>query len=175
MRGIGSGFDYMKQIQLGGHKKGSTIKGWALVDDEDFAELSKHKWYAHEKRSGLLYAEWHSHADPATYKRSTILMHRVVMKTPDGMEVDHRNGNGLDNQKQNLRTCTHEQNNRNARKRRDNTSGYKGVIPYKNSKWMAHINFNGKHTTLGYYPTPELAYDAYCKAAKELHGDFAHF
>lgn len=155
----------MKEIQL-------TQGKVAIVDDEDFEELSKHKWCARRSRK-TFYAG--RNVRDKNGKRYTVLMHRIIMKTIDGLETDHTNGDGLDNTRANLRVCTRSQNARNRGKQRDNTSGFKGVF-FKNArgKWRAQIRVGGKQTNLGDYSTAEDAYRAYCDACIKFHGDFAN-
>jgi hypothetical protein len=89
--------------------------------------------------------------------------------------VDHKNGDGLDNRRENLRQATHGENVANARRRADNTSGYKGV--HKNSRrgrpWKAGIRADGRMRHLGYYDSPIDAARAYDIAAREVFGEFA--
>jgi lambda repressor-like predicted transcriptional regulator len=94
----------------------------------------------------------------------------------DKAHVDHINGNRLDNRRENLRICTQHENNRNIWKPDQNRSGYKGVsFDARRSQWRARIkDQNGKEKWLGYFDTPEVAYGAYCAAAKECHGEFAN-
>lgn len=99
----------MKKIQIGGHHKDSEIRGYALVDDENFEWLNQWKW------SHLKSYDYTGYV--VKRKNGFILMHRLIMDTPKGMEVDHINGNSLDNRKENLRNCTHQQNQCNQRKR----------------------------------------------------------
>lgn len=90
------------------------------------------------------------------------------------MKVDHVNGDGLNNLPHNVRSATQSQNCHNAGIRSNNTSGFKGVTFYKSrNNWMAQIWVNGKRKGLGYFITPEEAHEAYCQAAKDLHGEFA--
>lgn len=92
-------------------------------------------------------------------------------------EVDHIDGNKLNNRIENLRSATTSQNQHNRTKYKNNTSGYKGVSFYGKNKykcWGANIQVNGKQKHLGYFLTPEEAFAAYCKAALELHGEFAN-
>jgi hypothetical protein len=101
-------------------------------------------------------------------------MHRLINNTPKGFETDHKDHDTLNNQCYNLRPATPHQNTCNRRLRSDSSSGYKGVYwDKRNKKWQAKIGFNGKRKTIGRFDTPELAFEAYCKAAKELHGDFS--
>ena len=90
--------------------------------------------------------------------------------------VDHIDGDSLNNKWNNLRLATHHQNSCNQKKRRDNTSGYKGVCWNENAgKWKARITRQGKELHLGYFSSKEEAYDAYCKAANQQHKEFARF
>jgi hypothetical protein len=156
----------MKKIQL-------TQGQFALVDDEDYERLSKvrwHAWWTHHTQS--FYARRNS--PRVNGKRHLILMHREIMGEPDGVVVDHVNHNTLDNRRENLRACSHSENNHNQRKRCDNSSGFKGVSWNKRQKkWRAYIKINGKQQHLGYYTSEIEAAAAYDAAAAELHGDFA--
>lgn len=144
----------------------------ALVDIEDYKELSKYKWHA-EKRGSTFYAT-RSIRVPESGKQKPVNMHREILNAPQNTVVDHINGNGLDNRRKNIRLCTREQNNRNVGKRKDNKSGFKGVrFSTQRQKWHAQISFNGKNKYLGTFTTPELAYKAYCEACMKYHGDFA--
>lgn len=130
-----------------------------LIDAEDFEKIKNKMW---------------SLNDVGYIRTRNILLHRLIMDCPKNMQVDHKNGNTLDNRRCNLRICTQSENNRNTKKRRDNTSGYKGVSWNKNrKKWVAIISINSKHCALGYFTTKEEAYTVYCRAAKRLHGEFA--
>lgn len=86
-------------------------------------------------------------------------------------EIDHIDNNATNNRWRNLRPATREQNTQNARRRRDNTSGYKGVSPHE-GRYAARVQTNGKRKFLGYFDTPEEAYAAVCKAAQAAHGEF---
>ena len=105
--------------------------------------------------------------------------HRLVFLVHHGYlpkEIDHIDGNKSNNAIENLRPATHSQNAHNAGKRKDNTSGFKGVTWYKPAKkWLARIKFKGKQNHLGYFDTAEQAYAAYCQAANKLHKEFANF
>ena len=90
-------------------------------------------------------------------------------------QIDHINGIKGDNRLVNLREATHAQNIQNIGKRRNNTTGYKGVsIAKPSGKYQAQIWVEGKIKHLGKFETPEEAYEAYCKAAKTMHKQFAH-
>ncbi len=113
-------------------------------------------------------------------KRYQSFMHRIVLSRKLGRElvrgevVDHIDGNGLNNRRDNLRAATHQENMRNARLRKTNTSGYKGVCWNKVvKKWQARIWIGGRRTSLGYFDDPAEAYEVYCAAAREHYQDFA--
>jgi hypothetical protein len=103
-------------------------------------------------------------------------MHRVIIGAKLGELVDHVDGNGINNTRQNLRKATNSQNLIN-RKNLSNTSGYKGVSydrgHYRNKPWRAQIKINYKSKTLGYFSTPEEAADAYKVASINYFGEFA--
>jgi len=96
------------------------------------------------------------------------------MSAPADMQVDHINGNPLDNRRENLRICTRAQNTCNRKAVVNSKSGYKGVTKKNSSrKWIPEIRKDGKKLYLGSYNTPEEAAKAYDKAAKEIFGEFA--
>ena len=138
----------------------------ALVDDEDYEWLRQRKW--HCRNGYATHSEW----DGSSGKARVVRMHREIMQPPEGMEVDHINHDKLDNRRENLRICTHAENQHNSRMQRNNTSGFRGVCHFRN-RWTARIKMGGIQRNLGYYGTPEAAARAYDEAAKELHGEFA--
>ncbi len=155
----------MKQIKL-------TQGKFALVDDEDYEELSKHKWYALKGRYTFYAQRWR----PALKgKQIPIIMHRLLMNAEKKCDmVDHRDGNGLNNQKENLRHCSNRENSRNRKIQANNTSGYKGVSWHKrDGKWNVNINVNQKKTHLGYFTCLIKAAKAYDAAAVKYYGEFA--
>lgn len=160
----------MKEIQL-------TQGKVALVDDEDYEELSKYKWYANKQVNGKLYAFRKAAQDSVTHKIRPIYMHRVIMNTPQGMRTDHINNDGLDNRKVNLRVCTQSENLCNRGMNKNNTSGFKGVYSRKdkrNSVWVAEVSIHGKKKYIGNYLTSQKAHEAYREACIKYHGEFAN-
>jgi hypothetical protein len=125
----------------------------ALVDDADYPELSKFRWYAC-KYGNTYYAQ---RASPrANGKQHKILMHAVILGTPKGMQTDHINGNGLDNRRENLRvvTCRGNQQNQHTPK----SSKYPGVSwENRRRKWRVCIEVSRKTCHLGYYDDEEEA------------------
>lgn len=97
-------------------------------------------------------------------------LHRFIMNPPDGMVVDHIDGNTLNNLRTNLRICTHSQNLKNAAVRSTNRTGFKGVssTPNPNGKYRAW--FNGEY--IGCFSTPKLAHEAWVRIARVQHGEF---
>jgi len=145
-----------------------------LIDEEDAWMLNRWTWHAFKGKGGVMYYVRRSTHMP-NGKRSAWL-HREIMGDPIGMEIDHANGNTLDNRKVNLRVCNCSENRCNCGKRKTNTSGYKGVSFYRpNGMWVAQIQKNKQKYFMGYHSTPELAYEAFKAKAVELHGEFAHF
>jgi hypothetical protein len=109
-------------------------------------------------------------------KRYAVYLHRLLLEPPKGLEVDHINGNPLDNRRENLRLATRAQNNYNQVSGRKNTSGFKGVCwDKKRGMWKAQIRANGINYNIGHYHTPEEAHEAYKLKAVELHGEYANF
>jgi len=105
-------------------------------------------------------------------RKTTIRMHRFILSAKAGDLVDHRDGDGLNNQKVNLRLATTAQNGRNQRRRADNRSGFKGVKA-NGSKWMARIRANNQRIFIGNFSTKEDAARAYDAVARLLFGEFA--
>jgi hypothetical protein len=97
-------------------------------------------------------------------------LHRLISDAPGGLDVDHINGNKLDNRKCNLRLVTRGQNNQNQKISRSNTkSNVRGVAWFsRDKKWRAYVNFNGKQIHLGYFDTKEAAAISASKARKVL-------
>ena len=166
----------MKYIELTQNKK-------AMVDDEDFEWLNSFKWYYHcakrktGRKTGYAMRDVSLGFDK-NHKRlwKHIYMHREINKTPEDMLTDHQDGNGLNNQRFNLRTATRSLNGFNRGRDNNNASSdiYKGVYWHKQiSRWYSRIAFNGKDKYLGTFDTARDAAKAYNLAALEYHGEFA--
>lgn len=163
----------MKEIKL-------TQGFVTMVDDEDYPYLSQFRWRVNQRK--------HRHTCYAVRrisvngKREEIWMHRELMNTPDHLQVDHRDHNGLNNQKSNLRNCTRNDNCRNIPSRRGSSSKYLGVTvrTYKrvdggvNYYYTADLKCNGTQHRLGNHKSEEAAARAYNEKAVELFGEFAN-
>lgn len=153
--------DFPKLIPL-------TKSNFSLVDEDDFERVSACEWHIFGKG----YAAGRPNGE-------LILLHRFIMNPSDGQQVDHKNHNGLDNRKCNLRTCTQKQNMANRVKQdaiadRVCTSQYKGVsFRPDRRRWAAYVGTGKKRVALGCYATEELAALAYNKGAVEMYGEFA--
>jgi hypothetical protein len=149
-----------KQIPL-------TQGKFALVDDDDFEWLNQWKWYYKDGYAAR-------NITVGKKKQKTIRMHIEIMKPPDGMDIDHIHGDGLDNRKLELRLCTMPGNIANSKIRVDNVTGYKGVSFHKRrGKFISQIRVNNKLKHIGYYVTAEEAAHAYDNAAVVFFGQFA--
>lgn len=143
----------------------------AFVDNEDYDYLSQWKW-------SWLSNRWGGYAVRVTRKKGQkqqmIYMHRLIMKATKDFEVDHINGNTLDNRRVNLRVCIREQNGKNMGRHKDSRSQYKGVrLTRGGRKWQARIWDGEREIFLGGYDTAEEAALVYNDAAKRLHGEYA--
>jgi hypothetical protein len=149
----------MKKIKL---TKGKTT----IIDDEDLEKVMKYTWYF----QGNGYAV----RDQRHNGCRMMLLHRYIMDAPKGVVVDHINGNTLDNRKINLRTCTHSQNSWNAKKRKDNTSGHKGVSWAKDrNKWVVRIKVNKVYIFGGYFDNKIKAAQKYKELLSTHRDEFA--
>jgi len=140
------------------------------VDDSDFDWLNQWKWSAMLTKSGIWYAV--RNATIAPRKRKFTLMHRVILGL-DGIEQgDHRDGDGLNNQRLNLRICTKLQNHYNRKTSENNACRFKGVRKSGN-RWRSTIWVNNNPVHLGTFDSKEAAASAYDSAAQNYFGEFA--
>lgn len=149
----------MREIKL-------TRGKFSIVDDEDYEKASLITWHLFPGRC----------TDYAITNKEgkSLFLHRFIMDAPKGLQVDHINGNGLDNRKENLRLCTSTENKRNTKKHKRNKSGYRGVsLDSRSGKYRAQISTGEKILHLGLFADPEDAARSYDEAAKKYHGKFA--
>jgi len=146
---------------------------WALIDIEDAPRVLQYSWNRLESGQTMVYARARTHVGGRNCPK--ILMHRLIVGAKPDQDFDHRDGNGLNNRRCNLRPATVSQNLGNMRRvRSDNTSGFKGVtFSRQRNRWHARIQVDGKRMHLGFFSTKESAAKAYDEAAKRLFGEFA--
>lgn len=142
---------------------------FAKVDDEDYDYLMQWAWYTHRSGKHTFYA---ARKEKINGVYVTIYMHRVIMETPNDLEVDHINGIGYDNQRSNMRNCSTEQNARN----RILSEGQDKGLTYVHSrgKYQVQLRTKGVKHWIGYFKTREEAVLAYNEAARKYHGEFAY-
>ena len=148
----------------------------AVIDAADVPLVDGFNWSAkvNRRKDGSIRTVYAFRMDllPSGKKRM-VMMHRIIAGTPNGFDTDHRDGDGRNNRRSNLRTATKAQNQHNARTRADNTSGARGVSWNKGAtKWEARIMLGGIRHSLGLFKTVEAAASAYARGSAELHGEF---
>jgi len=161
----------IRQIRVEGNIAYVPLKrGYeATIDVADVHLVDAWNWYALVKLRTVYAVRW-AYSGP---NRRAVWMHRVIMGDPVGLQIDHIDGEGLNNQRANLRAATGQQNMHNRRVNRNSVSGIKGVrFVESRGKWQARIRLDGKSRCLGHHETSEAAYAAYCEASERLHGEF---
>lgn len=138
---------------------------FAKVDYDDLPNICKYKWSYHHQGYAFIRRDGH-----------TEFLHRFILglSRKDGFQIDHINGDGLDNRKSNLRFSTQSQNIANSKKKKNCSSQYKGVsFIKKRSRWWAQIKKDGKHYHTKYFNSEREAAIAYNALAYKVHGEFA--
>jgi len=144
-----------KKVPLGGDQ-------FAIVDDEDFELVSRHRWHVMASRDRTY-----------VYAASKLRMHRLIIDAPPGVFVDHINGDTLDNRRCNLRLCTNAQNQQNTGSR-GGSSRHKGVsFNKKSGKWLGAFLFEGRRYYCGLWDNEDDAARAVDKKRGEVCGTFA--
>ena len=143
----------------------------AVIDASDVALVAGRLWAARPSQR-TAYAQSYRYADGRSH---TIILHRLILAAPEGALIDHRDGNGLNNRRANLRFCSRSENSRNRPAPRTNSSGVKGVCwSSRDNRWRASIGVApGVRKHLGLFLNKEDASTAYAAAAALYHGEFA--
>lgn len=150
----------MMKIEL---KNGKNI----IVDASDYEEIAKHGW--HISHNGYAIRRVEKKGEP----KRVIYMHKQIFGEKGSFDIDHIDGNKLNNSKSNLRLATRSLNNANQKIRTGCSSVFKGVAWVKNYKrWWAYIGYQGKRTSLGYFTDEVEAAKAYNQAAIKMFGEF---
>jgi hypothetical protein len=143
----------------------------AIIDRADYPKVKPYTWYVHKGEHGNLYVRCNVRNPDGT--STTVHLHHLVMNAKPGGQIDHKNNNGLDCRRENLRPAKDGQNQWNRRMPSSNSSGFKGVSFNKTArKFLASIRFNGR-IYLGLFPNAREAAIAYDTAARIYHGEFA--
>ncbi len=142
-----------------------------MVDDADYDVLMKYRWWFSAcKGHSIGYAV---RCFMIKGKRHTILMHRFLMTPADSQQCDHIDGYGLNNQRSNLRNCSHMENHRNLAIHKSNLLGVRGISqPTTKVGYFARITVHYCQIYLGYFPTLEQAVEARKKAELEHFGEY---
>lgn len=152
---------------------------FAKVSSADYDWLNQWKWFAIKNlHTGSFYA-YRKPSVAERRNRASVAMSRLILELDfgDKRQAEHANRDTLDDRRFNLRIATTSQNQGNRKKPSTNTSGLKGASAcWRRGKllgYMSQIIFQGKWMYLGIHSTPQLAHEAYCAKARELHGEFA--
>ncbi len=163
----------MRRIKL-------TQGKYALVDNWNYEWLNQFKWgygakYGREKHLQGYAVRSIPKKERILGQRGSISMHNLILNTPKGKCADHKDGNTLNNQENNLRTVTYAQNSMNSKKMKNSTSKYKGVYWGKRERrWRVSIKISGKEMYIGVFTDEIKAALAYNEKAKEYFGEFAY-
>ena len=154
------------RVPLSG-KRGAGV--YAIIDGADASFVLQHNWYLLKRKSSpkLSYVY-------ACINRKTVFLHRFLLNPPPKIDVDHIDGDGLNNTRRNIRVCSRSENNHNQHNQRPGKqSKYIGVTMGKGGRWVAQIRKDRKTYKLGTFPTEDAAHEAYLLASVKLYGDRA--
>lgn len=162
---------FMKEIIINSR---NGDKHTIQIDDDDFERVSKIAWYANNVKGKPIRIV----ATPPEFGSKHIILSRFIIGFPNGLFVDHKDRNPLNNCKSNLRICTHAQNNCNRSIQKGNTKGIKSVATVKRKngpdRYVASISLNNTKKHIGTFDTEKQAALAYNEAAKKYYGEYAN-
>jgi hypothetical protein len=164
----------VRTVTLSGQKARGRV---ALVDDADYELVSQYRWHVHEQSRGPGRRPDGPYARTGVYRpsdRRTVMILMHVLISGVGTGIDHANGDGLDNQRANLRPAGQDLNSANARPGAGQSSRFKGVRRRREGRWEARIRVSGRAIYLGLFSDEEAAALAYDAAARAAWGNFAH-
>lgn len=145
---------------------------YTIIDKEDYDKIKDYCWHIKRDSSSnetnkRLYACSYHHGKYYS-------LHSLILPVQEGFIVDHKDGNGLNNRKSNLRRATYSQNNMNTSLYKNNKSGYKGIYwNKKNKNWRVKIQLNNKMIEIGSFKDLDKAIEARIKAEEEYFGEFS--
>jgi hypothetical protein len=152
------------EIELISKKYGIVV---TTIDKKNYNRIKNFRWHARGEKPYLYAATYIGHNE--TGEQWTLLLHRLI-NSFEGENVDHINGDTLDNREENLRTCTSKQNALNRKKYKN--SVYQKGVSKRGKKYLARITINNKTTRIGLFGTEQEASEAYELYAKNLFGEF---
>lgn len=152
----------------------SNMERYAKISPQDAELILRYKWRVTSTIHGRGNAIFYAYTSSGGRGAKKIKMHRLITNAPDGTHVDHINGDGLDNRRENLRIVTPQMNQANSRKHIVGWSRFKGVSwSAAAKKWRAYINIGRKQTHLGLFDDEITAAQAYDVKAREVFGEHA--
>lgn len=150
-----------------------TQDQYSLIDSQDAELVGQYNWFAQYKPKSNKYIAgrgFNSGEGRSNWKR--MCLHNELLTPREGFEPDHKNRNSLDNRRSNLRYATRNQNQENTSS--TNKTGFKGVRKHPSGRYEARLGTPPNRISLGTFASPEEAYEARSRKAKELHGIFAY-
>ena len=146
-------------------------RDYILVDLADVPAMQKHRWHLKHKKNETMYAR--TTVKDAEGKPHSTSMHRMLMDTPADLEVDHKDHNGINNRRYNLRNCTGSKNQHNRWGPQKNSSTGAKCVFFESNGFTVKVGLGGKQRYIGRYPSIEKAMAAHAFASLELQGNFS--
>lgn len=141
-----------------------------IIDLADLPLVQVARWHAYQSSN-----TWYARGRPEPWPKPELQLHTWLMKPPRGFLIDHRDGDGLNCRRGNMRLANKSQNTANRFREQPNATGFRGIRLLPSGRYQAAVTLMGRRIALGTYATPEEAYQAYCEGARKYHGEFASF